>query len=612
MESREGAVGDAGASWRLKAIKRARERAEREGKDVSKELEERFGDVGSVLQGAAATRAAPQNAHMHASKKRKHGEDPVDRYSDVGKGQAGKMRKPSNPSNLAWGKSHRPEQSRELQAAAKTMNKYASDGSFMERLRNQRDDLSKATDAKEGTQSKSSTTYQEAGNHTKTTGASNSSQAVTNDTKAGGGNIGAAAALRAKLSGNPKAANDVRDACKTEEASEKEVHLPAVRADGKPAPGAFGRQAGVSGKAESELSERKEGKIERFGKDGKRERYFRDDEGRSLKDLVAEQKLEGEPDVDERMAQNIVKKGSSFKSSELDAEEEYDNDVGLHLAEQPGRRQSEKRRAKKEKEEAKNDYKRLTTVSERCKFCFQNPSKPRHLHIAYGARSYLSLPIASPFLVERQCIIAIMDHSPSMRMADEDAQTDVRNFKKSLVRMFSSLNQECLFIETATGIQKMAHHACIECFPVPQGTLDDAPAYFKKALMEEEGDWSTHAAKSVISTGSKVRLFISNPHSFIPFLSSPRPRCTQGLNRSIPAHFPYFHVEFGLSEGYVHVIEEEANWDMRFGHKMVAGLLGMSEHEAVGKGGLSRERAGEQLASFLTAWRPFDWTEELE
>ena len=49
--------------------------------------------------------------------------------------------------------------------------------------------------------------------------------------------------------------------------------------------------------------------------------------------------------------------------------------------------------------------------------------------------------------------------------------------------------------------------------------------------------------------------------------------CLQGLRGSIPANFPYFHVEFNLTKGFVHVIDDEAKFDPQFGRSIMIGLL---------------------------------------
>lgn len=79
--------------------------------------------------------------------------------------------------------------------------------------------------------------------------------------------------------------------------------------------------------------------------------------------------------------------------------------------------------------------------------------------------------------------------------------------------------------------------------PLPPFPLLPAqsPIYFKKALEESESEWSQHNAKSVIDTRAK------------------------GLRGSIPANFPYFNVDFGIGGGFVHVIDNEAEFDANIG-----------------------------------------------
>jgi hypothetical protein len=52
-------VGDGGASWRLKALKRARETAQREGKQLSDVVGGRWGSLSDLTAGAMQARAAP-------------------------------------------------------------------------------------------------------------------------------------------------------------------------------------------------------------------------------------------------------------------------------------------------------------------------------------------------------------------------------------------------------------------------------------------------------------------------------------------------------------------------------------------------------------------------
>ena len=114
----------------------------------------------------------------------------------------------------------------------------------------------------------------------------------------------------------------------------------------------------------------------------------------------------------------------------------------------------------------------------------------------------------------------------------------MRNFKKCLLRAFASQHKDCIFIETVPDVKSL-RHGFIECIPLPGGRAKQAPAYFKQSLELTDADTefeSTH--QRIIDTRGK------------------------GLLSSIPKHFPYFHVEFGISGGYAHIIEDASEWQV--------------------------------------------------
>ncbi|GAQ78864.1 hypothetical protein KFL_000200160 [Klebsormidium nitens] len=63
-------IGDGGASWRMKALKRAQEAAAREGKDLNEVVQERWDSLGQLTASVASGRAAPAYAHRFAQKDR--------------------------------------------------------------------------------------------------------------------------------------------------------------------------------------------------------------------------------------------------------------------------------------------------------------------------------------------------------------------------------------------------------------------------------------------------------------------------------------------------------------------------------------------------------------
>jgi hypothetical protein len=86
----------------------------------------------------------------------------------------------------------------------------------------------------------------------------------------------------------------------------------------------------------------------------------------------------------------------------------------------------------------------------------------------------------------------------------------------------------------------------------------------------------------------------------------------QGLKGSIPPNFPYFFVEFGLSAGYLHVIDDEEKFDKDFGRSVVAGLLKQGA-ETQHRGARAESYPVQQklAADFGSKYNPFDWTKQL-
>ena len=78
----------------------------------------------------------------------------------------------------------------------------------------------------------------------------------------------------------------------------------------------------------------------------------------------------------------------------------------------------------------------------------------------------------------------------------------------------------------------------IHCVPIPFEISHLAPIYFKKAIMECEKEWAQNK-KCVDITEMNVR-------------------------RAIPKGLPYFMVNFGLDNGFAHVIEDEKHFPENF------------------------------------------------
>eukprot|EP00494_Astrolonche_serrata_P033576 UN33845 len=181
----------------------------------------------------------------------------------------------------------------------------------------------------------------------------------------------------------------------------------------------------------------------------------------------------------------------------------------------------------------------------RCWFCYTSKRIKKHLTIALGLNTYLALRPHVP-ISKGNCVIVPLDHNTALRKVDGQIYEEIRYFMKCLVKMFAAQGRSCIFMESALGDK---HHAFMECIPIKNELFKDADVYFRKAIMEGDVMWNTN--KRLIETKEK------------------------GLMRSVPTHMPYFHVEFGMDGGFLHVIEDAEKFGQIFGKLVVCGMLGL-------------------------------------
>ncbi|OAD04168.1 hypothetical protein MUCCIDRAFT_37296 [Mucor lusitanicus CBS 277.49] len=233
---------------------------------------------------------------------------------------------------------------------------------------------------------------------------------------------------------------------------------------------------------------------------------------------------------------------------------------------------------------AVTDYKRTQETLSKCKFCYQNGNPPQLAMISLGTTCYLALPNVQE-LTPGNCLIVPIQHVSSTLECDDDVWTEIRNFQKCLMKMFHEQGKGVVFMETVINLRQQ-RHAVIEAVPIPYGVYEDAPAYFKEAIMASGEEWSQH--KKIIDTS--VRGF---RHSMVPNL-------------------PYFHVWCGLDKGYGHVIENTKDFPYWFGKEVIAGMMDLGPelwrkpryHHA------SENHARQQ--AFIKSWDKWDWTKALE
>jgi hypothetical protein len=309
-----------------------------------------------------------------------------------------------------------------------------------------------------------------------------------------------------------------------------------------------------------------------------------------LRDLVMEAREGGIQNFDRQVAKSISKRSQY--------EEYIDEGHSMDVMGQDllggGRKKSAKRQQRSEDHRKQanrsaqiRDYKKQQSALEGCQFCFKGSAFKKHLVIALGEKTYLSIP---PFgtLVPGHCLICTVEHQVTIHGTDEAEWNEIQRFKNCIRKMFLKQNKDIVFMETVTPYSlRKENHTFLECIPVPIEVGQEAPSYFKKALLESGSEWSDNP-KLIDTTG-------------------------KGIKRSVPSNFPYFYVEFALSgKGFAHIIENENKFSYQFGKEIVSGMLKLPGNSVKSLRSKGDEAERKQMLAFVDMFQPFDWTLELE
>uniref|UniRef100_A0A5S6QIH4 Cwf19-like C-terminal domain-containing protein n=1 Tax=Trichuris muris TaxID=70415 RepID=A0A5S6QIH4_TRIMR len=227
------------------------------------------------------------------------------------------------------------------------------------------------------------------------------------------------------------------------------------------------------------------------------------------------------------------------------------------------------------------DHERSEQTLSKCRHCYGSSWMNKHLMIAAGLQTYLALPNCKP-LVDGHCCIMPRDHISSCVQMDEDVFEEMKMWRKSLVAMFHASGRECIFMESARNVRHMPH-ARVECFPVSPNVAANAPAFFKKAIMECDEEWADN--KRLIDLSQR------------------------DIRKSIPRGFSYFVVDFGLRGGFAHVVENEELVSTWFGQEVLGGMLGLDYGAWRNPAPEGFEAQSLRTRQFKSQWAAYDWTE---
>ncbi|KAH6634930.1 CwfJ C-terminus 2-domain-containing protein-like protein [Chaetomium sp. MPI-SDFR-AT-0129] len=247
---------------------------------------------------------------------------------------------------------------------------------------------------------------------------------------------------------------------------------------------------------------------------------------------------------------------------------------------------------------AVTEYKKLNRILDHCPLCFhEDRAPPQNLPtapvLALATRTYLTLPTAPELTgAEGGAVIAPLSHRTNLLECDDDEWEELRNFMKSLTRLYHDQGREVLFYENAVAPHRRPHAALV-AVPIPYDQGDTAPAFFREAMLSADEEWTQH--KKVIDTGKKAREGLGK----------------LAFRRSLAKEMPYFHVWFDLDGGLGHIVEDAQRWPRGdlFAREIIGGMLDC-EPDVIKRQG-RWTRSDDRVDGFKKRWRKFDWTRVL-
>jgi len=269
--------------------------------------------------------------------------------------------------------------------------------------------------------------------------------------------------------------------------------------------------------------------------------------------------------------QSLFKNKKMQKLNDKDTDEQFDCVNNQMFEQQTNTKKSARKRKRDEQREENakhhkkarliSQYKQATQWLQSCQYCVENEDHfISHLVIFRGEFMYIAVP-KQECLVDYECVIVPNLHLKSFREGltfneqigaskDEQSRFDKELYamQKILCKLFKTeCGCGCVFVETVRNLKKN-YHSVIHVYPVPFEQFNICPIIFKKSIMESDVMWTTN--KRIID------------------ITKQKP-----LSKAIPHFMSYFFVQFGLYDGYVHVIEDETKVRQDFGAAIIAGLV---------------------------------------
>ena len=314
---------------------------------------------------------------------------------------------------------------------------------------------------------------------------------------------------------------------------------------------------------------KKSGKVQTHA-EGQRVRYFADDDRYDLKEMFHREKMSTAEDQNSMM--------SRLAGKAIERTDDDDYSIDDLFTSRAAKKHSEEQDLVKERDLAIAEHKSMTRTLDTCKFCLEGSEFSKHLLVAMGKNSYVCLPWHYS-LTEDHCFIVPMGHTKCSTLLDEDVYNEMQMFRKALVKMYEADDRDCVFYETAMGL-KGHPHMVLECVPLPREMGEFAPMYFQKAIQECESEWALN--KKLVKIDQN------------------------GIRRAVPKGLPYFHIDFGLQNGFAHVIEDELEFPKNFAQGIIGGMLDVEPRVWRQPKREPFESQKKKVLAFGAQWKDFD------
>ncbi|KAF4122261.1 to cell cycle control protein Cwf19 [Geosmithia morbida] len=246
---------------------------------------------------------------------------------------------------------------------------------------------------------------------------------------------------------------------------------------------------------------------------------------------------------------------------------------------------------------AVSEYQKLNRALDRCPLCHDDSTgrQPVAPVVSLATRTFLTLP-TEPEVSPGGAVIVPSTHRANLIECDDDEWEELRNFMKSLTRMYHAQGRDVVFYENAAN-PGHHRHAAMVAVPVPYDEGAMAPAHFREAFLSSDAEWSQH--RPVIDTAKAAADGMGRA----------------AFRRSMPKEMPYFHAWFSLDGGLGHIVEDGNRWPKGdlFAREVVGGIVGADPHIVKKQGRWSRgDRDSGRVQAWKKEWRKFDWTRVLE